>query len=87
MLSHTLKGQDTGRQIIYIAKAPEGWHLVHQGRKIGPYGSEAEAASVAQAWAEIASRRAVEVEIVHESAGSSEDPSYEPLSPVAAVAR
>lgn len=87
MLSHTLKGQDMGRQIIHITKAPEGWHLVHQGRKIGPYGSEAEAASVAHAWAEIASRRSIEVEVVHESADGSEEPIYEPLLPATAVAR
>jgi hypothetical protein len=61
------------RDIIHIADGG-GWHLVHEGRKIGPYSSEAEAVSVARKWAELAKRQGYDIEVVVDDSQTSSQP-------------
>lgn len=72
------------RAVIYVANAGEGWHLVHEGRKVGPYSSENEANLVAHEWAKLAMRRGLQVEVVHQSGKYPEEQLSEALQQISA---
>ena len=51
------------REVIHI-NGGGGWHLVHNGMRIGPYSNEEEAISVARSWAELAGRQGYDIEVI-----------------------
>lgn len=67
-----------GREVVFITADSDGWTLVHEGKKIGPYPTEKQALSVAQNWAEGARREGIMLEFV---AQGSENPAQQSVDP------
>lgn len=56
-----------GREVVFITAERDGWTLVHDGKRLGPYPTEKDALSTAQLWAEGARRQGTILEFVFES--------------------
>jgi hypothetical protein len=61
-----------GREVIFITADSDGWTLVHDGKRIGPYPTEKDALSIAQVWAEGARRQGTILEFVVQDSESPE---------------